>query len=193
MAANPTEARPHLAMASLAATDSPEQLAALRRGWETLPGDFTVGVFLATLLDRQGKSGEAIEVYEAVLRKVPGNPLAANNLASLLLDHRQDKASLARALELAKPLATSADPMAMDTLGWAYYRNGDYSNAVRQLERAVATDAGNPLFQYHLGKSYAAARNTASARQHFRRALELGGATSAFAADARSELRTLGN
>ncbi len=193
MAANPTDARPHLAMASLAETDSPEQFAALQRGWKTLPGDLTIGVFLAGILERQGKIGEAIGVYEAVVEKLPDNPLVANNLAALLLDHSQDKASLARALELAKPFATSSDPISMDTLGWAYYRNGDFLNAVRELERAVATDASNPLLQYHLGKSYVAASNPVSARQHLSRALELGGETSAFAADARTVLKTLGN
>jgi Flp pilus assembly protein TadD len=180
-------------MSSLAETDSPEQLAALRRGWKALPGDLTIGVFLASLLERQGTTGEAIQVYDLVLEKSPGNPLVANNLASLLLDHRQDKASLARALELAKPLATSGDPISMDTLGWAYYRNGDYPKAVRDLERAVATEAGNPLLQYHLGKAYVAARNPVGARQHLRRALELGGETSAFAADARTALKALGD
>jgi tetratricopeptide (TPR) repeat protein len=193
IAANPADARPHLALASLAAVDSPEQLAALQRGWTALPGDLSIGVFLASLLERQGNIGEAIAVYDAVLEKTPGDPLVANNLAALLLDYRQDKASLARALELAKPFATSSDPFSIDTLGWAYYRNGDYLNAVRELERAVAAEAGNPLLQYHLGKAYAAVQNPVSARQHLARALELGGETQAFAADARSTLQKLGN
>jgi hypothetical protein len=57
----------------------------------------------------------------------------------------------------------------------------------------VATDGGNPLLQYHLGKSYVAAGNTVGARQHLNRAIELGGETSAFAADARKTLNALGN
>ncbi|MDH5276984.1 MAG: tetratricopeptide repeat protein, partial [Gammaproteobacteria bacterium] len=167
--------------------------AALQRGWKTLPGEPTIGVFLASLLERQGKVGEAIRIYEAALKNAPDNALVANNLAALLLDHSQDKASLARALELARPFATSADPVSLDTLGWAYYRNGDYLSAVRELERAVATDAGNPVLQYHLGKSYVAARNPVSARQHLSRALELGGDTADFAADARKTLNALGD
>jgi len=193
MAANPKDPRPHLAMASLVATDSQEQLVALQRGWTALPGDTSVGLFLASLLERQGKTGEAIGVYEAILGKAPDNALVANNLAALLLDNTQEKASLERALALAKPLAASGDAIAMDTLGWAYYRNGDFPNAVSQLERAVAADAGNPLLQYHLGKSYVATRNGVSARQHLSRALELGGTESAFAADARAELEKLGD
>ncbi|MDH5275304.1 MAG: tetratricopeptide repeat protein, partial [Gammaproteobacteria bacterium] len=73
MVATPADARPHLAMASLAGTDSPEQLAALQRGWKTLPGEPTIGVFLASLLERQGKVGEAIRIYEAALKNAPDN------------------------------------------------------------------------------------------------------------------------
>ena len=180
-------------MATLEVTDSPEQLAALERGWKRLPGDAAIGVFLASLQERKGNVDESIRVYESMLEKTPGSPLAANNLAALLLDHRDDKASHARALALVKPLAASGDPITLDTLGWAHYRNGDYPNAVRELERAVAVDAGNPVLQYHLGMSYAAALNTVGARQHLKRALDLGGEAAAFAADARSTLKTLDN
>lgn len=193
VAAHPADARPYLALATLEPTDSPDQLAALQRGWKALPGDLSIGLFIASLQERQGKVGESVKIYEAILEKSPGDPLVANNLAALLLDYRDDKASHARALALVKPLATTGDAIILDTLGWAYYRNGDYPNAVRELERAVAMDSGNPLLQYHLGKSYVAALNTVGARQHLRRALELGGETSAFAADARSVLATLDN
>ncbi len=192
LASHPTDNRPFIALASLEATDSPEQLAALQRGWKALPGDGGIGVFLAGTLERLGKIDDAIAIYETLVKKDPSNTMAVNNLASLLLDRRTDKASLARALDLARPFATAGDAVMLDTLGWAYFRNGDFQNAVRELERAVAGNGESALLQYHLGKAYVAAGNPANARQSLEKALAVGAAED-FAADARAELQKLGN
>jgi tetratricopeptide (TPR) repeat protein len=193
VSSNPGDSRPLLALAALAATDSPEQVAALERGWQAVPGNPAIGMFLAGSRERQGKFDEAIAIYETLVKTDPGNAMVANNLASLLLDQRSDKASLARALELVRPLVNANDANTLDTVGWAYFRNGDYANAVRQLERAVAGNSENAVLHYHLGKAYAATGNPVGARQSLNQALERGGAAASFAADARSELSKLGN
>ncbi len=188
----PADPRAYLALAALEPTNSPAQLAALERGHKAIPGDATIALFLGSLYQRDGRGADAAAVYEAVLAANPGDQIIANNLASLLLDQGGDKASLARALSLAKPLGASGDPLLLDTLGWAYYRNDDFSNAVRTLEKAVAVDGNVAIVQYHLGKAYAAAGNPVGARQHLTLALEKGGDQSAFAADARQALEKLG-
>jgi len=189
----PADPRGYLALAALEPTDSPAQLAALERGWKAIPGNTTLAVFLGSGLHRQDRIADAIGVYEQALAKNAGDPLVTNNLASLLLEQNKDKASLARALELAKPLADASDPLLLDTLGWAYFSNGDFANAVRTLERAVAVDGNNGLLQFHLGQAYAAAGNPVSARQHLRLALDKGGEQSEFANEARVALGKLGS
>ena len=42
----------------------------------------------------------------------------------------------------------------VDSLGWAYYRLGEYDNAVRELERAVQLMPGDPTINDHLGDAY---------------------------------------
>jgi Flp pilus assembly protein TadD len=42
----------------------------------------------------------------------------------------------------------------VDSLGWAYYRLGDYAKAVQKLEEAVELDAGDPEINNHLGDAY---------------------------------------
>jgi Flp pilus assembly protein TadD len=42
----------------------------------------------------------------------------------------------------------------VDSLGWAYYRLGDYKVAAETLERAVELDAGDPEINDHLGDAY---------------------------------------
>src|SRR5262249_38416067 len=42
----------------------------------------------------------------------------------------------------------------VDSLGWAYYRLGDYKKAVDKLEQAVELEAGDPEINGHLGDAY---------------------------------------
>ena len=189
----PADPRAYLALAALSATDSAEQRATLERGWKAAPGNSTLALFLGSAYVRQGRVDDAIAVYEKALAGNPGDAVVANNLSSLLLDQGKDKASLARALQLARPFANGSDPIMLDTLGWAYYRNDDFANAVSTLERAVAADSNIAIVQYHLGKAYAAAGNPVSARQHLTLALEKGGDEADFARDAATALEKLGS
>jgi len=59
----------------------------------------------------------------------------------------------------------------LDTVGWAYYRNKDYPQAVRFLERAVAAAGQAPQLRYHLGMAYVASGNTAGAKQELKQAV----------------------
>ena len=122
----------------------------------------------------------------------PENNLAANNLAALLLDQRTDEESFATALDLAQRFAESREPALVDTLGWAYYRTGDYAKAVRYLEIAVVSADKVGLLHYHLGMAYFAAQNTVQARQELEKAIELASETGFIGIDeARETLKKL--
>ncbi len=56
---------------------------------------------------------------------------------------------LKRAVEL-----SPRDGMIIDSLGWAYYRMGQYEDAVRELEKAVELKPGDPVINDHLGDAY---------------------------------------
>src|SRR6185312_4288186 len=80
----------------------------------------------------------AITEYEWVLNRQADSLIAANNLASLLADHRNDSGSLARAHILAARLRGIEIPQFEDTLGWINYRRGDIKEALPLLEKAAA-------------------------------------------------------
>ncbi|WP_367268221.1 tetratricopeptide repeat protein [uncultured Thiohalocapsa sp.] len=42
----------------------------------------------------------------------------------------------------------------LDTLGWVYYRRGEYQRAAEVLERAQASEESTPQRQFHLGMTY---------------------------------------
>lgn len=187
----PRELRAYIALAALYPEKSIEREAVYKRGWQANPGSPEVGLLLTSFYERQQRYEDAIELYEQILESNPGNIFAINNLAALLLDFREDDASFARALELARKLESVEQPAFLDTLGWAYYRTGNIPQAVRYLERAVAGAGQVPVLRYHLGMAYAAGDNPVGARQELSQALQNDNVEFAGVEEARSKLAEL--
>jgi tetratricopeptide (TPR) repeat protein len=142
-----------------------------QRALKAVPGSTELHMLLATEYEQARRFEDAAGVYEEVLKTNPTYEPAINNMASLLLDQRTDKASHARALKLAQALAKTENPAMLDTLGWAHYRAGQYSEAISVLERVVAKAGGFSIFRYHLGMAYFAAGNAVGAKQELTEAV----------------------
>jgi Flp pilus assembly protein TadD len=74
-------------------------------------------------------------------------------------------------------MAAATDPLNssfLDSLGWAYYKAGDFSLARKYLERSVRLlDGGSALVYDHLGDADHRIGDADAARRHWRKALEL--------------------
>jgi tetratricopeptide (TPR) repeat protein len=103
----------------------------------------------AQLLSATGDHDGAITIYESMLKATPGELTVANNLAYALATYRSDAASLARAGQVAAPLAASSNARYLDTYGWVKLKQGDAPAAIAVLEKAIAT-LPLPEFKYHL-------------------------------------------
>ncbi len=152
--------------------DRAARIAVYQRGIKAIPGSVELSMLLATEFEQSGRYDDAMKVYEGLLKTSPKYEPAINNLAALLLDQRTDKASHARALQLAEGLEKAENPAMLDTLGWAYYRAGKYPEAVSVLERVVAKAGQFPVFRYHLGMAYLRAGNTVGAKQELQKAVD---------------------
>lgn len=149
-------------------------VAAYEQGLGVLKDDISLLIGLAGVYERQTDFEAAMGVYEKVLAKQADNAIAVNNLAAILADHRTDAQSLARAKELADKLAPMQQPAVRDTMGWVYYRLGDFTKAVEVLEGVVKAEPKVPVFQYHLGMAYAKAGDKVKAKEALSQALALG-------------------
>jgi tetratricopeptide (TPR) repeat protein len=72
--------------------------------------------------------------------------------------------------------AVAAEPQSgeiIDSLGWAYYRLGDYKNAVEKLETAVTLSPGIAEVNDHLGDAYWRVGRKTEAAFQWRRVLSL--------------------
>jgi Flp pilus assembly protein TadD len=153
-------------------TDLQKRVDILKRGIKAGGDNMQLVMLLGAEYEQTGRWDDAIANYDESIKVNPNYELVANNLAALLLDRRTDSASYARALALAKPFEKSTNPGLMDTLGWAYYRTGDYPNAVVYLEKTVAAAGEVPMLRYHLGMAYAALKKNDKAKAELTKAVE---------------------
>jgi tetratricopeptide (TPR) repeat protein len=61
----------------------------------------------------------------------------------------------------------------LDSLGWVYFRRGEYQRAVEALERASLLSPDEPVILEHLGDAYQRASRSEEAAGAWRRALEV--------------------
>jgi tetratricopeptide (TPR) repeat protein len=122
--------------------------------------------------ERLNRWPEAQADLRAALEARPDEPELLNYLGYSLID-RGERLKEAMAM-VEKAVASNPRSGAMiDSLGWAYYRLGDYKKAVEKLEQAVEFDAGDPDINNHLGDAYWKAGRRDEAQFQWRRVLTL--------------------
>ena len=141
---------------SLRKDDPAGATAALDDAIAALPESAALNLRKAGILERNGDIDGAIGIYERLYDRDSNALLLANNLASLLVSHRNDAASLARAELIARRLRGTDVPAFQDTYGWIAHRLGNHDDALRYLEPAAAALTDDATVQYHLAATYAA-------------------------------------
>jgi tetratricopeptide (TPR) repeat protein len=126
----------------------------------------------ATLEELLGNTPKAEELYRKALELEPGYAQAANNLAYLMLQNREDPdGALPLAMLARKKMPDSSS--AADTLAWVYYHKGLYGFAADLLREALQKNPNNATYHYHLGMVYQKQSNKLEARKHLQRALQI--------------------
>ncbi len=123
-------------------------------------------------LERAGQWAGAEQDLQAALKMKPDSPEVLNYLGYSWVNrgtHIQDGLAM-----IEKALAAQPDEGAyVDSLGWAYYRLGDFKKAVGLLERAATLDAGDAEINDHLGDAYWRAGRHDEARFQWRSVLTM--------------------
>ena len=155
--------------------DMAQGVAVLTDGVNANPDNIRLRMTLASFQERNGEIENAIQQYEAILASSPQNLLANNNMAALLSDHRTDEASLSRAKAIADKLKDVKQPVIQDTVGWVYYKTGNYTDAVAILEKVVEAQPNVQVFSFHLGMAYHKAGNNTEAKKYLEASLAVDG------------------
>jgi Flp pilus assembly protein TadD len=139
---------------------------------EATPDDWRLYFSRGAARERLGRWPDAESDFRRALEISPEQPEVMNYLGYSWIDrgeHLQEGlAMIQRAVEL-RPHSGAI----IDSLGWAYYRLGDYAQALEHLEHAVELEPADPTLNDHLGDVYWRLGRRIEARFQWQRALTL--------------------
>jgi Flp pilus assembly protein TadD len=139
---------------------------------EGLSPDWRLLYMRAVDLEESDRWPQAERDLTAALKQRPEEPELLNFLGYSWIDRgeklREAVAMVQRAVD-----ANPKSGAMIDSLGWGYYRLGDYNDAVEKLEEAVAIEAGDPDVNNHLGDAYWQVGRKNEARFQWNRVLTL--------------------
>lgn len=122
-------------------------------------------------LERSGQWLRAETDLKRALDLQPDQPLVLNYLGYSWIDKGQNLRDALGMIQRAVQLRPN-DGYIVDSLGWAFFRLGDFSQASRYLERAIELLPEDPTINDHLGDAYWRTGRIAEARFQWRRALQ---------------------
>ncbi|WP_376705948.1 tetratricopeptide repeat protein [Mesorhizobium sp. ISC25] len=91
--------------------------------------------------------------FRKALELYPDQPQVLNYLGYSWVDKNMNLKEGLAMIQKAVDLRPS-DGYIVDSLGWAYYRLGQFDDAVREMERAVSLKPEDPVLNDHLGDAY---------------------------------------
>jgi tetratricopeptide (TPR) repeat protein len=121
-------------------------------------------------LRKENKDAE--DYYRRALSIKSNYAPAANNLAFILSGNENKLEEAARFAQLAvKKMPQNAN--ARDTMGWIFYRQGNYPKAIAEFEQSLALEPKNVLAHYHMGVTYYKRGEFEKSRALIKKALSL--------------------
>jgi tetratricopeptide (TPR) repeat protein len=174
---NSLDAAMKLARVQAARGSTDAAISTCQEGLRNNPQAPSLYLLTGELYEKKKDWQNARQMYEKTLQLQPGQPMASNNLAYVLL---QTGGSLDVALSLAQAARRGMpdSPNAADTLGWVFYQKGSYQTAIDLFKEALrlgdkARMPEDASVHYHLGLAYAKSDQKDLARQQLERALQV--------------------
>jgi len=121
--------------------------------------------------ERSGQWPRAEADLEHALKLRPEQPLVLNYLGYTWIDKGEKVPEAVKMIKRAVALRPN-DGYIVDSLGWAYFRLGDYAQATETLEHAIELVPEDPTINDHLGDAYWRSGREAEARYQWQRALQ---------------------
>ena len=139
------------------------------------PDDISFMLQLSILYDMTDQFDKAEEALSKVIEEEPDHALALNNLAYMYSEH---DVKLNKALDMVKKsIEIEPDNGAYhDTLGWIYYKKGDFKKARKHIEQAleIADEDDKGVIFDHYGDILVKLGKGSEAADAYRKAVEYG-------------------
>jgi tetratricopeptide (TPR) repeat protein len=124
------------------------------------------------LYEKIGDTERALKYMEDVLEVDPEHANALNFIGYSWADK---EINLDKAEEMIKKALEKKpdDGYIIDSLGWVYFKRGEYEKALIEIDKAYQKLPNDPTIAEHLGDVYAILKNYAKAKEHYERSITL--------------------
>lgn len=136
-----------------------------------LPQQWRIFYSRGVAYERSNQWPKAEADFKRALELQPDQPLVLNYLGYTWIDKGENLDQGVRMIQRAVELRPS-DGYIVDSLGWAYYKLGDFPRATEMLEKAIELLPEDPTINDHLGDAYWQGGRHTEARYQWRRALQ---------------------
>lgn len=128
---------------------------ALELGKSRFPHDENILYYLGFLYDKLGRKSDAFVTMSELLETNPNNANALNFIGYSLIEKGQNLDQAGAYLQKAAIIKPN-DPFIIDSLGWFNYKVGNFSLAMKHLERAHSLKPEEAVILEHLADVYLA-------------------------------------
>jgi Flp pilus assembly protein TadD len=149
-----------------------EAVSSFKKALSLDPANTNALTSLPVIYERLEMFAQCDSLYEAALKHLPDNDLILNNFSYSLSER---DLQLERALEMAKKAVSKRPKNAayLDTIGWIYYKLGDYVKAEKYIKESVELRQNSAVVLDHLGDVYFKMGNQSEAQKYWLKSLEL--------------------
>ncbi len=163
----------YLSLAQMYLATHQEQQALARLNDLVSKTNDTTALFEIGQIHQQGSQfDEARDDYEKLIAFQPDFAAALNNLAYLYSEHYGNLEKAAQMAERARKVRPE-DPFVADTLGWIFYKQGQYPRALGLLQESLEKEPNSVEVQMHVGMTYYMMEEEDLARVHLQQALSV--------------------
>ena len=127
---------------------------------------------LATAQQMSGNFQAAEQILREILKQMPDNPIALNNLGYFLLERDERINEALEMIQKAVDISPN-NPSFLDSLGWAYFKLNKFDEAEKYLKSAARLDSSSATILEHLGDVYQKQGKTELARTTWQKALKI--------------------
>jgi tetratricopeptide (TPR) repeat protein len=115
--------------------------------------NWTLFYFRGICFERNKEWPKAEADFKKALELSPDQPMVLNYLGYSWVDKGMNMEEAFKMLRRAVELRPN-DGYIVDSLGWAHFKLGQYSEAAQTLERAISLKPADPVLNDHLGDAY---------------------------------------
>ena len=128
-------------------------------------------LFIGLVYDEQGLRPQAIKVFKEILAVQPDDADALNALGYIYAESGENLDE-AQSLILKALKIDAKNGAYVDSLGWVYFKKGDFKKAREKLEEAIFLTQ-DPIIFDHLGDTYLKLGDKSKAKEAWQKALKI--------------------